>query len=99
MHAVHAKMTKEEAEAAEAAAAEEAPHALKALVAGGERAAMVPIKRGDVVVASDRVVYGSGPNNSPNWRWVVLRALVPVCSFLLLLGAIATCYYAMTDNC
>lgn len=53
--------------------------ALRALVAGGESAALVPIKRGDVVALSDRVVHGSGPNNSSSWRCVgSLEVVLPV---------------------
>ncbi|KAF5841530.1 hypothetical protein DUNSADRAFT_12458 [Dunaliella salina] len=44
------------------------PRALKALVGKGERAALVPIQRGDIVAHSDRVVHGSGPNLSSQWR-------------------------------
>lgn len=36
---------------------------------GGERAELVPMQRGDVVVHCERVVHGSGPNMSPNWRY------------------------------
>eukprot|EP00983_Pelagomonas_calceolata_P067203 1149402-Pelagomonas_calceolata.AAC.1 len=57
----------QEEEAAQQAEAD-VPRALRALVGGGERAALVPIKRGDVVAHSDRVVHGSGPNLSSQWR-------------------------------
>jgi hypothetical protein len=59
--------TQEEEQAAAYSGAD-IPRALRALVAGGERAALVPIKRGDIVAHSDRVVHGSGPNNSAQWR-------------------------------
>ncbi len=34
----------------------------------GEKARMVPMKRGDVVVHRENVVHGSGPNVTDQWR-------------------------------
>jgi len=45
-----------------------APVTLKTAV-GGERAELVPLKRGDVVVHTERVVHGSGPNMTDGWRY------------------------------
>jgi hypothetical protein len=52
------------------AAVSEGGLALYAPVAG-ERAVLVPMRRGDVLVHHERVVHGSGPNMTDKWRCVL----------------------------
>ena len=49
---------------------EESSHALATTLSPADEAAVrtVEIKRGDITVHDQRVVHGSGPNNSEGWR-------------------------------
>ena len=46
------------------------PHALATTLSPADEASVrtVEIKRGDITVHDQRVVHGSGPNNSEGWR-------------------------------
>ena len=49
---------------------EESSHALATTLSPADEASVrtVEIKRGDITVHDQRVVHGSGPNNSEGWR-------------------------------